>query len=619
MDNKSRDDVTKSLERVKLTKSYTSEKSFDLLDNTAKKLSNLKTDLEENKKVEESKNKEQDTQEQNNEVTESSENLKGEYESRLKTSENSSEEIVNDSDVTEKTTSRLKTNVNNKENIIEEGSTEVDAKPKVSKSKLKTAVSNKVSKTFGFNENQGKISKTVTVVSKAGKEVSKVSGSITRASRDLDKAISSDGTGSDYLKTSVKRKTSRAAKKTVNKRVITPIKKPIKKAVNKVTAPLKSKIADAFKLVIKKAIKLLISAISAISEFILPLALVVLIIVAISSIFSWGSATTNSYQNYMTTMQESFDKEVDEFVKENPTGIVVGVRGSYGKIDWRVPLAIMQGTGADLSLDSTEKELFEKFKSAGLLEKHEIIEQTTTSGEGDDETTTTTKVLVITNPGYDEYMEWCNSNFSYISSFMQKKKVSEYSSSGFNALQLELIKSLYESDNLFDEFDKKYADYPVRYGSNDTPLNLNSDDFNSKNTLATSGFKGQCTWFSFGRSLQSTGKKMPTGNAQTWLASAIAMGYKTGSRPAPNSIAVLAGRKYGHVAYVEAYDGTSITISEGNVGNACSSDDSGCSQVEYANEHANELVRTKTYSSLKAYRDASKSSGLYLVGFIYTD
>lgn len=612
MDNKSRDDVTKSLERVKLTKSYTSEKSFDLLDNTAKKLSNLKTDLEETKKVEESKNKEQDTQEQNNEVVEGS---KEEYESRLKTSENSSEEIVTDNDVKESTTSRLKTNVN-KENIIEKGSTEVDAKPKVSKSKLKTAVSNKVSKTFGFNENQGKISKTVTVVSKAGKEVSKVSGSITRASRDLDKAMSSDGTGSDYLKTSVKRKTSRAAKKTVNKRVITPIKKPIKKAVNKVTAPLKSKIADAFKLVIKKAIKLLISAISAISEFILPLALVVLIIVAISSIFSWGSATTNSYQNYMTSIQETYDKEVDDFLKDNPTAIVVGVRGTYGKIDWRIPLAIMQGTGADLSLDSNEKDLFNKFKDAGLLEKHEIIEQTSTSDDGEE---TTTKLMVITNAGYDEYMEWCNNNFSYIYSFMQKKGVSEFSSSGFNSLQLELIKSLYESDNLFDEFDKKYADYPVKYGTNDVKRDLDSANYNSKNTLATSGYKGQCTWFSFGRALESTGKKMPTGNAQTWLSSAIAMGYTTGSRPAPNSVAVLAGRKFGHVAYVESYDGTSITISEGNVGNACSSDDSGCSQVEYANEHANELVRTKTYASLKEYRNASRSSGLYLVGFIYLD
>ena len=64
--------------------------------------------------------------------------------------------------------------------------------------------------------------------------------------------------------------------------------------------------------------------------------------------------------------------------------------------------------------------------------------------------------------------------------------------------------------------------------------------------------------------------------------------------------------------------GKSITISEGNVGNACSNDDS-CSQVEYANEPAEELVRAKTYNSFDAYRKASKNSGLTVVGFIYLD
>ena len=615
MDNKNRDDITKSLERVKLSKSYSSEKAFDLLDKTAKGLSNIKNDTNEETNTDVVNNTEKDQKDDFQDETESTSS--GEYESRLKTASNESNEVSDNVVQNEKTTSRLKTNANNNEKEGNIDNTDVSSnQPKISKSKLKTNISNKISNTFGFNENQGKLSKAVTVASKTGKGVSKVSGKITRASKDLDKAVSSDGTGRDYLKTSIKRKSTRTAKIVVNKTVINPIKKPVKKVVNKATAPLKKKLAEAFKLVVKKAITLLLSAISAISEFILPLALVILIIVAISSIFSWGSATTNSYQNYMTSIQETYDKEVDDFLKDNPTGIVVGVRGSYGKIDWRVPLAIMQGTGADLSLDSSEKELFNKFKDAGLLEKHEIIEQSSTSDDGEE---TTTKIMVITNAGYDDYMEWINNNFSYIYSFMQKKKVSEFSSSGFNSLQLELIKSLYESDNLFDEFDKKYSDYPVKYGSNEAERNLNSDNYNSKNTLTTSGYKGQCTWYSFGRALESTGKKTPTGNAQTWLSSAVAMGYTTGSRPAPNSIAVLAGRKFGHVAYVEAYDGTSITISEGNVGNACSDDSAECSQVEYANEHANELVRTKTYSSLKAYRDASKSSGLYLVGFIYLD
>ena len=170
---------------------------------------------------------------------------------------------------------------------------------------------------------------------------------------------------------------------------------------------------------------------------------------------------------------------------------------------------------------------------------------------------------------------------------------------------------------MFDEFDNKFLDIPTKYGKNDVERNLSSDNYNSKNILTTSGFKGQCTWYSYGRALESTNKKVPSGNAYTWLSSAVAMGLDTGSYPMPNSIAVLAGRSYGHVAYVESYDGEKITISEGNVGNACSKKEANCSQVEYANQHANELVRTKTYSSLQAYKDASKSSGLYLVGFIY--
>ena len=37
--------------------------------------------------------------------------------------------------------------------------------------------------------------------------------------------------------------------------------------------------------------------------------------------------------------------EVDEFLEENPDGEVFAVGGSYGRIDWRIPLSIMQGTG----------------------------------------------------------------------------------------------------------------------------------------------------------------------------------------------------------------------------------------------------------------------------------
>lgn len=605
MEDKSKKDITKSIEREKLLSSYAKEKAFDILDKSAKGLSNLKTEMQEEKQIKDDpSNSEKDEQNKlNSEISD------GDYESRLKTNESTTPTDRIDS--TEETVSKIKTNINN-DNAGKESFT---SEAKVSKSKLKTAVSNKIIKTFSFNENQGKISKTVTVVSKTGKSVSSVGRKITRASKDLDTAISSDGTGREFLKTKAQRIEKKVAKKTVK-----PITKPIKKITKKATAPIKRKMAQALKIVMKKAIKLIVSAVCAIPEIIIPLAVVIFIVAFSSSIFGGsGKNTVPSYQTYMQTIQASYDKEVDDFLKENPDGLVYGVRGNYGKIDWRVPLAIMQGTGAEITFDASEKDLLDKFKNAGLLEKHTILEKTiTTKGYNDVEETKTVKMLVIQNSGLDEYLEWCNSNFSIIKTFLNNKRVILFNTNTFDNYQLELIRSLYTSDNFFDEFDNQYKDITIKYGTNTKARNLNSDNYNSKNTLATSGFKGQCTWYSFGRSLESMNKETPTSNAETWISNAIAMGYNTGTQPHANSIAVQVGTSSGHVAYIESYDGTTITVSEGNVGNACSGNKE-CSQVEYANEHANELVRTKTYDSFLAYKKAVESNGKYLFGFVYLD
>lgn len=602
MEDKSRKDITKSIEREQLLNSYAKEKAFDMLDKSAKALSNLKTEMQDEKKQEESKNENlEDILEEQKDDT---------FESKLKTNE-----IVPQSDTNtneEENVSKLKTNVNNVKEDSENSNVE---EVEVSKSKLKTAVSKKITKTFDFKENQGKISKTATVVGKTGKSVSKVGRKITRASKDLDTAISSDGTGKDFLKTRAERTEKKLAKK-----ITKPITKPIKKVTKKATAPLKRKMAQALKLVMKKAIKIIVSVVCAIPEVIIPLAIVIFIVAFASSVFGGsGKTTISSYQNYMKSIQESYDKEVDDFLRENPDGLVYGVRGNYGKIDWRVPLAIMQGTGAEITFDTSEKNLLDTFKNAGLLEKHTIIEKSITSkGYGGNEETKTVKILVIQNAGIEEYLEWCNNNFSTIKTFLNNKRVILFNANSFDNYQLELIRSLYTSDNFFDEFDNQYKDITIKYGSNQITRDLNSDNYNSKNTLATSGYKGQCTWYSFGRALESTNKETPTTNAETWISNAIAMGYSTGTQPHANSIAVQVGSSSGHVAYIESYDGTTITVSEGNVGNACSGDKE-CSQVEYANNHANELVRTKTYNSFLEYKKAVESSGKYLFGFVYLD
>lgn len=70
---------------------------------------------------------------------------------------------------------------------------------------------------------------------------------------------------------------------------------------------------------------------------------------------------------------------------------------------------------------------------------------------------------------------------------------------------------------------------------------------------------GWCTWW--------VKEKRPDiggywGNAVSWLGSASAAGYSTGSVPVPGSIAYTPEGPYGHVAYVESVNGNTVTISE---------------------------------------------------------
>ncbi|MBQ6324304.1 MAG: CHAP domain-containing protein [Bacilli bacterium] len=621
MNNNAERDTKKAIDRLSTVSSSASSNTLDLVDKGAKKLSDVREERELRALEGENNDNIEDTG------------------SRLKTSENVQETVNTEGvEVSEESTSRIKTNVNasaSKVNVEKsEGVSKSEATPKTSK--LKTSVSKAVQKTFKFNDNQGKISKAMTVVSKTGSKASKAGRTVTRTSRELNKAMSNDGTGTEYINDKIGRKVKTKSYKIA--------KKGAKKLQKKFNQTLGKKLVQVAKTVLIKLLKLLISIFTAAAEFIIPVALVVLIIVAICSIFGSGSSNDKSitdYSSYMKSVQAEYNKQVDDWKRMNPTGIVVGVKGEYGQIDWRIPLAIMQSTGAELSFDSDEKSLLDTFKSAGLYEKHEVVYQEV---EGSSSTPTqsttfntpsttpqysteitpannqanTIPVLVITNGVYEDYLEWLNKNYSKIADFNKKKKVTDGSDTSLSYDQKEMLELLYQSDDFAELLGNDFVTHTPVYGKNETKADLKSDNYNSKNTLATSGFKGQCTWYSFGRALEISGMKMPTGNAQTWLTSAIAMGYKTGTQPSTNSVVVLMGHKYGHVAYVEAYDGKTITISEGNVGNKCSSDDT-CSQVEYANEHAEELVRTKTYSSFDAYRKASKNSGLTVVGFIYLD
>jgi surface antigen len=71
---------------------------------------------------------------------------------------------------------------------------------------------------------------------------------------------------------------------------------------------------------------------------------------------------------------------------------------------------------------------------------------------------------------------------------------------------------------------------------------------------------GYCTWY-----VASKVYVPWSGHAKSWLYNARAYGYKTGKTPVAGSIVVTTeNRWYGHVAYVEAVHGNTITISEMN-------------------------------------------------------
>jgi len=75
---------------------------------------------------------------------------------------------------------------------------------------------------------------------------------------------------------------------------------------------------------------------------------------------------------------------------------------------------------------------------------------------------------------------------------------------------------------------------------------------------------GQCTWYVAQKRIVTW-----SGHAKSWLANARAQGYSTGATAQAGAIVVLTeggwlGRRYGHVAYVEAVKNGWVTISEMN-------------------------------------------------------
>lgn len=272
--------------------------------------------------------------------------------------------------------------------------------------------------------------------------------------------------------------------------------KPIKKITNKVTSKATNQITKASKKVVKKGIKsatqvltrmikLLAKLVADTVKIILsmlpsiaPVIIILLVIISFCSFFGIGMSedTRKAYENYMITTQDEYDKETVAYYNDGK--IVDGSINGKGMINWRAPLSIVQMLNGNLTFDDAEKELLNKFKDEKLYEKITEVEYTVEKEKiqvdnNGNQTKTMEKVIekkkVITYSSLDDYINWCNNNFSVINNYKKRKKVGyDYRQKSFTKEEVEQIKLLYKSTAFFDlfsdKFKEKYAYLSVSIG-----------------------------------------------------------------------------------------------------------------------------------------------------------
>lgn len=103
---------------------------------------------------------------------------------------------------------------------------------------------------------------------------------------------------------------------------------------------------------------------------------------------------------------------------------------------------------------------------------------------------------------------------------------------------------------------------PTYTSSSNTPYKASTSVIQANSAGNTYDY-GYCTWF-----VKNMRPDLPNnlGNAITWLSMAQAQGFSTGSTPKVGAVAWEPISSLGHVAYVIAVNGSSVTVSEMNYG-----------------------------------------------------
>lgn len=338
-----------------------------------------------------------------------------------------------------------------------------------------------------------KVSKGISTTIKSVKMVNNATNKIVKTGKTLNTAMNEGGlksfenSSSRIMTKPVKKVADKVTSKATNKiaKASTKIVKKSGKKIVKGTTQALTKMIKLLAKLVADAVKIILSMLPSIA----PVIIILLIIVVFCSFFGIGMSedTKKNYENYMITTQDDYDKETVAYYNDGK--VVDGSVDGKGMINWRAPLSILQMLNGDLTFDDAEKELLNKFKDAGLYEKISEVEYTVekekveTDADGNETKTTeivTEKKKVITYSSLDDYINWCNSNFSVINNYKRKKKI-DYDShqTAFTDDEVEQIKLLYKSNSFFDlfsgEFKEKYAYLSVSIG--DEQLQAIYDEF----------------------------------------------------------------------------------------------------------------------------------------------
>lgn len=330
-----------------------------------------------------------------------------------------------------------------------------------------------------FINKSNKVSKRIATAIKGTKIINNITNRFIKLGKSINTASNESGLksfendASRIMTKPLKKVTRKATSKATN--IIKKSSKNIRKKVVKTT---KNMTVNAMKLVTKlvnEMVKIILSMLPTMT----PIIIIIVIIVAFCSFFGIGMSadTRNKYEQYMIDTQKEYDNITVEFY--NQGNIVDGVIEGRGMINWKVPLSIIQMLNGKLIYDNAEKELLNSFKSADLFEKvtdvtytyEQEVEVTDKKGNTTIEKQIVTEIKkVVRNPSLEDYINWCNNNYSIINRYKMKKKLKyDASQTKLTDSEINQIKLLYNSNSFFelfsDNFKSTYAYTNVNIGN----------------------------------------------------------------------------------------------------------------------------------------------------------